>query len=431
MDEKSQILSRLESLERIGIKLGLKNIQTVLQSLGNPQNAYSSILIAGTNGKGSVGAMLQTILSRHGFLTGHYSSPHLIDLRERIRVAGQSISESDLILELKNIFSRIDSLLETGALQNVPTYFETLTAVAFHHFAKRGVSFAVIEVGMGGRFDATNTLSPMVSVITSIDYDHEAYLGRTLPEIAGEKAGIIKHYTPVITGIISEEAIRPIAEKSEAEASPLQSVSAEDIQDLVLQDGFPVFKYRPWQEMIRVNLRGKHQASNAAVALHTCDVLRKMEVPLDHETIKEALNEVNWPGRLEILTDDPFTLVDCAHNVMGAASLAKFLEDAKWEPAIGLFTAMQDKRIVPMMQAISHRISRLILTRVEPRSRCASSDALVQAALASGLSYEVDEDTVSAFRYATELARSERRPLVVFGSIYLIGEMLSLFRREA
>jgi dihydrofolate synthase / folylpolyglutamate synthase len=427
----NEILTRLESLERIGIKLGLKNIETLLQSLGNPQNAYSSILIAGTNGKGSVGAMLQTILSRHGFLTGYYSSPHLIELGERIRVGGKSISESDLFQELKHIFTRVDSLLETGALQNVPTYFETLTAVAFHHFAKRGVSFAVIEVGMGGRFDATNTLSPMVSVITSIDYDHEAYLGRTLPEIAGEKAGIIKHHTPVITGIISEEATRPIAEKSEAETSPLQSVDSNDIQDLMLQDGFPVFKYRPWQETIRVNLRGKHQATNAAVALHVCDALKKMEVPLDHETIKEALNEVNWPGRLEILSNDPLTLVDCAHNAMGVASLAKFLEDAKWDAAIGLFTAMQDKRIVPMLKAISHRISNLVLTRVEPRSRCAATEALVQAAVSSEIRYAINEDPVSAFRDATKLAREEKRPLVIFGSIYLIGQILSIFRKEA
>jgi dihydrofolate synthase / folylpolyglutamate synthase len=426
MGQEKEVLSRLGSLEKIGIKLGLKNIQTLLQSLGNPQNAYSSILIAGTNGKGSVGAMLQTILSRHGFLTGHYSSPHLIDIRERIRVGGRDISEEDFLNELKNVFVRVDSLLESGMLQNVPTYFETLTAVAFHYFAKRGISFAVVEVGMGGRFDATNSVDPMISVITSIDYDHEAYLGRTLPEIAGEKAGIIKHHTPVITGLLSEEAMRPIAEKSEADASPLQSVAASDIAELTLEEGFPAFNYSPWKERVRINLRGKHQAGNAAIVMRSCDALKEMEVPLDHETIKEALNEVYWPGRLEIVSKDPVTLLDCAHNVMGATSLATFLEDTKWQQAIGLFTAMQDKRIVPMLQAISPKISKMFLTRVEPRTRCASTEALVQAAVAGNLPHEVEEDPIAAFHKAQDVARAEGRPLVVFGSIYLIGQILAL-----
>lgn len=417
-------VERLGSLEMFGVKLGLQNIRILVDSLGNPQDAFPSILIAGTNGKGSVGAMLAEILLQHGCRVGHYTSPHLTDVRERIRVDRDWISTTEFEDILVNVFSAVDRLVESGVLPHAATYFETLTAAAFLHFRNRAVNWAVIEVGMGGRYDATNVLQQQLSIITSLDFDHEEYLGNTLTQIASEKAGILKPSGKLATGWLPPEAQKVIAKTVEENSVEWRSVEPSTIADLELVNGFPEFRYGPWQESFRVNLRGKYQAQNAATALVAMDLLVECGVPVDRAIVKKALADVTWPGRLQLLPGSPPILLDCAHNPMGARSLADYLHDVGWERCVCLFTAMKDKNFHSMLQIISPHIESLILTRVDPLPRCATLEQLKDAANQAGLHSLDQEAPLQALDLAKRTALQKGLPLVIFGSMYLIGKLL-------
>lgn len=430
MNEQSSVIQRLEKLETIGIKLGLDQIRLLLSFLGNPQDSYRSILIAGTNGKGSVSAMLDAILRLHGYRTGHYTSPHLIDIHERIRLNGEMIPEDEFVQFLSLVFTRIDQLLESSQLEAIPTYFETITATGFLAFHQKKVEIVVAEVGLGGRFDATNVLQQSISVITSIDLDHEEFLGKSLPEIAFEKAGIFKPGAPVVAGPTSREALEVLRSVAHEKKCLFFNTHPSNLDGLSLENGFPTFVYTPWNIRVRVNLRGSHQAWNAVTALKTCDQLRKLGFDLQNETICEALNTVSWPGRLEVISQDPLTIVDCAHNPMGVHSLARFLEEIRLDKVVALFTAMRDKKIVPMLDAISDKIETIYLTRVLPYNRCATLEMLADSARNAGVRFELEEDTRTALMRASKAARQARLPLVIFGSIYLVGEILKATTEE-
>jgi dihydrofolate synthase/folylpolyglutamate synthase len=417
---------RLESLERIGVKLGLRNIKTVLEALDRPDLSYPSILIAGTNGKGSVGAMLESILFHHRYRTGWYTSPHLMDLRERIKINREIISEKDFETSLSAVLSVIDKLTSQEKLENTPTYFETLTATAFHHFRTAKIDIAIIEVGLGGRFDATNAVEQKLSVITSIDFDHEEFLGKSLAQIATEKAGIIKSNSQTVTGVLPPEAFQVMMEVAQQKKSALFSSTPSDCLSLRLENGFPVFDYQPWLRPVRVSLRGRHQAQNAAVALLASEVLQQSDFKIDRKIATEALADVRWPGRLEMVSEDPIILLDCAHNPAGVDSLSQFLEDMRWPACVCLFTAMRDKKITSMLQRIAPKLESVVLTRVEPLNRCATHEHLAQACMSSNLAFEYVLPVDAAFQRARQLAINRNQPLVIFGSIYLIGEILRL-----
>ena len=424
MNEYFSVTERLHRLETTGIKLGLDQIRSLLASLGNPQDSYPSILIAGTNGKGSVSAMLEAVLRLHDYRTAHYTSPHLMDARERIRIHGEMISEDGFTQVLRRVFEQIDLLVSSSRMETAPTYFETITAAAFLFFQQRHVDIAVVEVGLGGRFDATNVLQQILSIITSIDFDHEEFLGKSLSEIAFEKAGIFKQGVPAVAGMALPEALQVLRSVAKEKDCLFMESDPASVNGLKLQNGFPIFEYTPWNLRLRVNLRGRHQAANVAVVLHACDQLRELGFNLHNRTICEALDTVKWPGRLDVIWEDPFTLVDCAHNPMGVRSLAQFADDMHWSRVIALFTAMSDKKIVPMMNAISSKIETIFLTRVPPFVRCATLDQLADAARDAGLRFELEEDARSALNRARNAARQAGLPLLIFGSIYLVGEIM-------
>jgi dihydrofolate synthase/folylpolyglutamate synthase len=423
----SAVYKRLESLEKIGIKLGLRNIKTILEALGQPQNSYRSILIAGTNGKGSTGAMLDSILTKHGFKTGYYTSPHLIDVRERVQIQRQMISADHFESSLATVFEAVDSMMSLSKLEGPPTYFEVLTALALLHFQKSKVDFAVIEVGLGGRFDATNAVSQNISIITSIDYDHEEFLGKSIAQIASEKAGIFKSNVPVVTGLLPLEAANVVQENAERLGCNLKVFDPGSLLDLHLKDGFPVFRYAPWNKDIRINLRGRHQAQNGGVALLTCNALQDIGVDVKADSVINGLNEVVWPGRLDLLQENPPVLLDCAHNPMGVKSLAAFLKDYGWKNVVALFTAMKDKKIPGMLHQIAPRLQHMILTQVNPLTRCASQEQLEKACVAEKISYDFEESSRVAFDKAVSKAEELQLPLIIFGSIYLAGEILPIF----
>ena len=374
--------------------------------------------------------MLEAILRLHGHSTGHYTSPHLVDVRERIRMNGEMISENEFVLLLSRVFDHIDQLMDQSKLEAIPTYFETMTATAFLAFQQNKIDIGVVEVGLGGRFDATNVLQQSISVITSIDLDHEEFLGKSLPEIAFEKAGIFKQGVPVVAGATSREALEVLKSAAEEKQCALFSSGPSHVIGLSLENGYPNFAFSPWNVMVRVNLRGSHQASNAVTALLTCDQLRKLGYPLRNETICNALDTVRWPGRLDLISQDPLTILDCAHNPMGVRSLTGFLEEMRWDKVVALFTVMRDKKIVPMLKAISSKIETVFLTRVPPYTRCATREVLMTAAQDAGVRFEFEEDPLLALTRARDAASQAHLPLVIFGSIYLVGEILNAITDE-
>ena len=417
----SDIYERLGSLETLGIKFGLENIRRLLERLGNPERKYPSILIAGTNGKGSVGVMLEGMLHRNGFHTGYYLSPHLVDVRERIRLDCKTVSEIKFEASLSKVFDAMDQLSIT------PTYFETLTAAGLLLFAEEKVDWAVVEVGLGGRLDATNAIPQALSIITSIGLDHETFLGKDLESIAIEKAMISKPQVPMITGILPVEAKKGVEQVCAMSSSPLLEVSPSNILDTSLVKGFPVFHYKPWERRIRVNLMGIHQMDNASIALLAADQLQEKGYSIDRDLAVQALDEIRWPGRLELVPGfTPPLLLDCAHNPMGVRVLVQFLDDMQWSKPIFVFTAMKDKNYEEMLHLIGPRAERLFLCTVEPLNRCATKEELTVAASKAGMEWTFEADPASALGRAISLSQSSGRPLVAFGSIYLIGHLFRL-----
>jgi dihydrofolate synthase/folylpolyglutamate synthase len=384
-------------------------MRAVVKALGNPENAFGSALIAGTNGKGSVAAFLSAMMPEAGL----YTSPHLIRLNERIRVGETEISDADLEAAHDEVQAAISA---ASNLLYPPTYFEIVTAMAFVHF-RRHVKFAVLEVGMGGRLDATNVVRQEVSVITSVGMDHEQFLGSTLQAIAAEKAGIIKGTEPVIIGPDAEfEVIRLRAGERlfttktiERDVRPLGEGYFEiDIRT-------PIRQYRG----LRPRLAGRHQIENMIAAVRAAECLK-----LSRESIEAGVSRAFWPGRLERVEGTPPFLLDGAHNPHAMRALAAFLEENYPEGLTIIFGTMSDKRHEEMLHMLAPRARRMIFTKAQTgRAR----DPLDLQSLAEGsLAFPSLEDAIAAARNDSK----GNAPILICGSLYLIGEARSLLQRR-
>ena len=420
----------LQNLQRFGVKLGLQNVAAVLAACGDPQRRFPSIHVAGTNGKGSVCAMLASILKTDGRRVGLYTSPHLADVRERIRIGGRPLSEADFDRLLGRIRRTIDRLLAAGGLEAHPTYFEVLTILAFLHFAERKVDIAVIEVGMGGRFDATNVVFPLVSVITSISLDHTEYLGRTRAAIASEKAGIIKPGVPVVSGVETGVAAEVIRRRARELGAPIVPVFGRDGALFAARTpaGFR-FRYEFCGEpfAFRLKLQGRHQGENAAVAVAAARTLGCVEHPLDRRTILSGLEAAEWPGRLEIVGRRPLVLLDGAHNEDGARALAAHVRDFVRGPLVLVFAMLKDKAVGRAAGLLFSRPEAIVLTSI-PSPRAASPEEILKIASPFRSKIRIEPD----LRAAIALARRRAGPkgtVLVAGSLYLIGEVKKLPRR--
>ena len=421
-------VERLFALEQFGIKLGLDAMRRLLAGLGDPQQRWLCVHIAGTNGKGSVTAMVDTALRAAGWRTGRYTSPHLARLEERIAVAGVDVSPATLDAVLGRVFATVDALVADGVLAATPTFFEVSTAAAFVVFADAAVDVAVVEVGLGGRFDATNVVTPAVTAITSIDFDHERHLGTTLAAIAGEKAGIAKPGVPMVVGALPDEA-RLVVERTAAErAAPLVSVPdtvvmsrTHDSSHAVLTITTPVRRYPP----VRLGLAGAHQAANAAVAVRTLEVLAEVTpIRADADAILDGLRDVRWPARLEWLRrrrDDARLLVDAAHNPAGARALASYLEEAGM-PAVTLVTSvMRDKDVAGVLTPLVAHAAAVVATRAAS-SRATAAGELAEAVarlVPAGLPVTAIDDPWTAVHHALD----GPHPVVIAGSIFLVGPL--------
>ena len=400
---KSEDIAYLYSMtnEYRSIRYDLRNMQSLAAALGNPHEAFDSILIAGTNGKGSVARMLSGMKPDAGF----YTSPHLARLNERIRIGNEEIGDSDL----KDVFEQVKAAISTAqGLLYPPTYFEIVTAMAFLYFRDR-VKFAVLEVGLGGRLDATNIVRQKVSVITTIGLDHQQFLGSTLEQIAGEKAGIIKGDEPVVIGPDADYA--SIRERADRRLFPTQRIFREMRP---LGSGYfevdvrtPIRAYKS----LRPGLAGRHQVENAIIAIRAAECLGWTA-----DEIRHGIETAVWPGRLERFAGRPAFILDGAHNPHAAKALANHLAEYCPDGVWMIFGVMSDKKHEDMIALLSPHVRQWIFTR--PGSARAREPAELAAPVESGV---VEPDVRAAIAYARANA-PEGTTVVVCGSLFLIGD---------
>lgn len=414
-------LDRLFALEHHGIKLGLDNIGLLLDALGRPHDFWPALHIAGTNGKGSVSAMAERALRAAGHRTGRYTSPHLSRIEERVAIDGTPVDSATFARVTGEVLAVVDQLLTRHVLSVTPTFFEVTTAIAFELFRQARITAGVIEVGLGGRFDATNVLQPRVCAITSIALDHEQYLGHTLEQIAFEKAGIIKSGVPVVLGPLparAHEAIVRVADEREAPViataatTPSSKVTAGEAK-ISLHTG------RGSYEDVRVALPGTHQIANAVTAIHLLEAADAAGVAVSQEAIVTGIEQVEWPARLEwLVREDRAVLLDAAHNPAGAEALASYLAETAKSPRPIVFAVMRDKDVGGIVRALAGVTSTWVLTQtVAARAMPVAELAAIVAAAAPNATIEchpaIDAAMTSALRVSPMT--------VVAGSIFLVG----------
>jgi dihydrofolate synthase/folylpolyglutamate synthase len=402
-------LAYLFSLDQFGIKFGLENISTLVARLGHPERTFRSIHVAGTNGKGSVTAMVDTALRAAGHRAARFTSPHLVDLNERFVIDGQPVSSAAMTAAVADVRDAIEALRAEGALAVQPTFFEVTTAAAFELFRRAGVDVAVVEVGLGGRLDATNVISPVATAITSIALDHQIYLGSTLREIAIEKAGIIKPGVPVVVGALPPEAFAAIADIARQRDAEIIRTSASDTDGLV------------------VGLPGAHQRGNAAVALRLLETADARGIQVSRAAMAAGLATAAWPGRLDSrrLPDGREILLDAAHNPAGAAALASYLKGLPGPAQPLVFAAMRDKDIRGMLTELAPAVAQLIATRAS-NARSAEPSAIAAHARAIAPALPVSSEPSIASALAAAWRASPR--ITVAGSIFLLGDVLRELR---
>jgi len=397
-------LSYLFSLEHFGIKFGLENITAIVERLGRPDRTFKSVHVAGTNGKGSVTAMVDAALRAAGHRTARYTSPHLTDLSERFVIGGRPVAHDTLVCAVATVRDVVESLRFDGTLGVQPTFFEVTTAVAFELFRRAEVEIAVLEVGLGGRLDATNIVSPFVTAITSIALDHQLYLGSTLAEIAFEKAGIIKAGVPVVVGPVDPESLGVIARVANERGAALIRATPADAAPFTL------------------GLYGDHQRANAGVAVRVLEQLTARGVGVPSDAVARGLADPEWPGRLDQrrLPDGRELLLDAAHNPAGAAALATYLTaESQRRPLV--FAAMRDKDIDGMFRILLPAIGAAVMTRASnPRSADPGMLADSARRIAPALPIAIEPSSTDAL--AAVWRMSPR--IVVAGSIFLLGDVM-------
>ena len=409
----------LYSLQKHGMKFGLDNIRKLMAALGDPHTTFHAVHTAGTNGKGSTSAMIESMLRTAGVTTGLFTSPHLVSFTERIRVNGKEISEGEVASLADTVRKAAANIPECS-----PTFFEVTAAIAFLYFRKMKVAWAVVEVGMGGRLDATNILMPEVSVITCIDLDHSEFLGTTLKEIAGEKAGIIKQGVPLITASQRPEAMEVLSQKAGKCGAELYAHGKDFSSAITAEELVSIrFDYRGRRayDGLAVPLAGRHQAMNAAVAVRAVEEIMEKYPELACD-IRKGLRETRWQGRLEFVKEHPPVLIDGAHNPQAAGVLSEYLRKALdlYSRIILVMGIMGDKDRAGIMKPLLPLASEIIFTAPD-YGRAAPPDALAAEARSMGFFPKTALKVSDALAMAEELY-TQGDLIVVTGSFYTIGE---------
>lgn len=438
-DDYAAAVAALRARGRFGISLGLDRVAAILEHIGHPERGLQGALVGGTNGKGSVVALARSALNAAGLRVGTMPKPHLVAYRERIAVDGEPISEADFAAALNRVLPAADAVADA---LGPPTEFEVLTAAAFGELARREVDLALVEVGMGGRLDATNVLDPGVAAITNVALDHERYLGHTLTAIGAEKAAIIKPGDLAVTGA-SGRGLRPILDRCAELAVPLRRAGAHQPYRATLRDsgwdGLVVDARAGGRRLVdlRIGLLGGHQAANAAVALALLDALRQQRemrgapLPLDDNAIRRGFASARWPGRLELLRDTPLgpMLLDGAHNPAGGRALARALEELGLRGFPLVFGATRGKRVAPVLRALAPLRPRPVFTQI-PEGGALEASELLRAWRRMGTGGSAVPDVAGALRAAADLRRPPEQPVVVAGSLYLVGAVRGMLLPE-
>lgn len=411
----SATLEYLYSLEKFGIVFGLDNVYWLLSLIDNPHMSFKSVHVGGTNGKGSVVRMVSATLTEAGFRVGRYTSPHLASFTERIAVNDVEITEEEIV----RLTTRIKDKVDATAPDHHFTFFDFTTALAFDYFREKAVDVAVIEVGLGGRLDSTNVVTPLASVITNVEMDHMDYLGDTIEAIAREKAGILKKGVPAVTGATGT-SLRILRETAQGRC-PL-AVLDESFSFEKTGDQEMTYRGLDWSiPRLHVNLAGDHQLVNGAVALCTLELLVQSGFVVSDSTVRAAFAKATWPGRLELVKERPAILLDAAHNVHGAHALASHLRTHYAnKKKILVFGVMKDKDFQTMLEEFLPLVDTIVLTKPDI-ARAASPHDLKALASDALLAETVPE----ALEKAREKA-AENDVIVITGSFYTVGEARGL-----
>ncbi|WP_020587063.1 bifunctional folylpolyglutamate synthase/dihydrofolate synthase [Desulfobacter curvatus] len=420
-------LEKIYKLGRFGIKLELDTISNILSQLNTPQNNYNMVHVAGTNGKGSTATCIASILGAAGFKTGIYTSPHLVRFNERICINGQQISDADVVSAYKAVNAADNGLRRA-------TFFEIVTAMSFYHFAKEQVEWAVIETGMGGRFDATNIITPKVSVITNLSIEHTDYLGHTIRDLAREKGGIIKPRVPVVTAVSQPSGIDRLTKIAKDRGSALYRFKKDF--SIRKTPGRPTYNYKGLYQNFRgltKPLPGEHQRENLSLALAAVELIfeeNKKTDPryqLSQKLVQKGLDRVYWPGRLEKIMDQPLVILDGAHNLKASVLLGKYLNrtlgDKKLTLVIGI---LDDKPYEAMLSQLLPRAQRVIVTKakinrsIEPAVLAASIKKIFKG------EPQIIDDVKEAVSYAISKSCNDDA-ICIAGSLYVAGEAKEKF----
>lgn len=429
---RENMIEWLYGLQHFGVKLGLENISGLLQVLGRPERGFRSVHVAGTNGKGSVGAMIDALLGASGVGAGLFTSPHLVRPHERIRIAGRDIGDEELQVRLARMRERIGNAIDEGALATHPSFFEVITATALECFAEHDLEAAVLEVGLGGRLDATNAVEADVGVVVSIGKDHTKTLGETVERIAGEKAGIIKQGMRVVSGVVQQAAADVLQEVCRQRRAEL--IDARWAARLVAEEAgcFTLTTRRNHYPGLRLSLPGRHQVDNARIAVTAYELLmERLGQDPDAGAVRRGLEAVRWPGRLhwiEACSSRPRLLLDGAHNPAGMRCLVDHLRRERLEPEVLVFGATSGKPVDELLEALSPLTSTVVLTR-PPVERGIDPAQLEDRARARFARVEACADPGRALERAGVLADG-RGFVLITGSLYLVGEMLGLLTPE-
>lgn len=420
----------LFALQKHGIKLGLSNSCALMEIMGNPHRKFRSVHVAGTNGKGSTAAFIVAMLREAGYRVGCYTSPHLVSFTERIRIDDIRISEHRVVELAERIREGCRRATPDGSGALNPTFFEVTTALAFTYFAEEGVDVAVIEVGMGGRLDSTNVITPLVSVITTIDIEHTEYLGETLTQIAGEKAGIIKHRIPVVTGVVQPEVIAVIEREAVAQGSTVYRL-ARDFKALPSAvRRAQVFDYQgstTSYENLAIAMLGKHQVDNACLALATMECLCSAGIPVSESALRRGLERTQWEGRLELVARRPDIYLDGAHNPASAKMLAMTVQGMKssYQRLILVIGILGDKDYRGIMAELISLADRIIVTK--PQYSRAMNVQTLASEIRAKHDFVDSAETVSEAIIRARGVSSAEDLILITGSLYVVGDARAEF----
>ena len=397
----NELLDELYSYSLFGIKLGLDNIQKICDELGNPEKKYKIIHITGTNGKGSTSTIIETVLLEAGCSVGKYTSPHILKFNERIRANGKDISDEEIALTYEKVKSAIKNIGIT------PTFFEVTTAMMFLYFAEKKVEYAVLEVGMGGRFDATNVADGDIAIITNVSLDHTEYLGKTIYDIALEKAGIIKEKSFVVVGDSDKEFLKAVSEKKKTFIN-----TEEKYNDVKYNLNFKNFMTEIYinEKKFNLSLFGDYQVKNFLCAYEALKHLR-----ISDEIIEKAVSKVVWQCRFERFSQNPLTILEGAHNIDGILNLKKILtHEYKSDEIVMIVSILKDKKVKEMLEVCESFSDKIILTSLSDNPRGLSGEKLLEYTDKSPV-FSVEDDIKKAYETAE---KSNRRIIAVCGSFY-------------